>query len=46
MSVESLWQNKRGGFKLGGGQSVLTGPSIVDKTNAADVLKFAQQGIR
>ncbi|AXJ10121.1 substrate-binding domain-containing protein [Arthrobacter sp. PM3] len=46
MSIDSIWQNKRGGFKLGGGQSVLTGPSIVDKTNAADVLKFAQQGIR
>ncbi|MFF2246959.1 substrate-binding domain-containing protein [Arthrobacter sp. NPDC058130] len=45
-AVDALWQNKRGGFKLGGGQSVLTGPSIVDKSNAADVLKFAQQGIR
>ena len=46
MSVDALWQNKRGGFKLGGGQSVLTGPSIVDKSNAADVLTFAKQGIR
>lgn len=46
MSVDALWQNKRGGFKLGGGQSVLTGPSLVDKSNAADVLKFAKQGIR
>ena len=45
-SVDALWQNKRGGFKLGGGQPVLTGPAIVDQTNAADVLKFAEQGIR
>jgi simple sugar transport system substrate-binding protein len=46
MSVDALWQNKRGGFSIGGGQSVLTGPSLVDKTNAADVVAFAQQGIR
>lgn len=46
MSVDALWQNKRGGFKLGGGQPVLTGPTIVDKSNASDVLKFAQQGVR
>ncbi|MCU1572206.1 MAG: monosaccharide transporter substrate-binding protein family [Micrococcaceae bacterium] len=45
-AVDALWQNKRGGFKLGGGEPVLTGPSIVDKSAAADVLKFAQQGIR
>ena len=45
-AVDALWQNKRGGFKIGGGQSVLTGPTIVDKSNAADVLTFAQQGIR
>ncbi|MFE4198037.1 substrate-binding domain-containing protein [Paenarthrobacter sp. NPDC056912] len=45
-AVDALWQNKRGGFKLGGGQSVLTGPAIVDKSNATDVLKFAEQGIR
>ncbi|HKU30310.1 substrate-binding domain-containing protein [Arthrobacter sp. NyZ413] len=46
MSVDALWQAKRGGFKLGGGQPVLTGPTIVDKSNASDVLKFAQQGVR
>jgi simple sugar transport system substrate-binding protein len=45
-AVDALWQNKRGGFKIGGGQAVLTGPSIVDASNAADVVKFAQQGIR
>lgn len=46
MSVDSLWQNKRGGFKIGGGQAVLTGPSIVDKGNAEAVLKFAKEGVR
>ena len=45
-SVDALWQVKRGGFKIGGGQPVLTGPTIVDKDSAADVLKFAQQGVR
>ncbi len=45
-AVDALWQNKRGGFKLGGGQSVLTGPAIVDQSNAAEVLTFAEQGIR
>ncbi|NWL29279.1 sugar ABC transporter substrate-binding protein [Paenarthrobacter ureafaciens] len=46
LAVDGLWQNKRGGFKVGGGQAVLTGPSIVDKTTIADVLKNVQQGIR
>jgi simple sugar transport system substrate-binding protein len=41
-----VWQNKRGGFKVGGGQAVLTGPAIVDKSNISDVLKYVQQGIR
>jgi simple sugar transport system substrate-binding protein len=45
-AIDALWQNERGGFKLGGGQSVLTGPAIIDPSNAADVLKFAEQGIR
>ncbi|MCT9868564.1 substrate-binding domain-containing protein [Paenarthrobacter aurescens] len=45
-AVDSLWQAKRGGFKIGGGQPVLTGPTIVDKDAAASALTFAQQGIR
>lgn len=45
-AVDALWQNKRGGFKIGGGQTVLTGPTIVDESNATDVVKFADQGIR
>ncbi|MCD4853699.1 substrate-binding domain-containing protein [Arthrobacter sp. AK01] len=45
-AIDAIWQNKRGGFTIGGGQSVLTGPAIIDKANATDVLKFAEQGIR
>lgn len=45
-AVDALWQAKRGGFKIGGGQPVLTGPTIVDKAAAANALTFAQQGIR
>ena len=45
-SIDALWQVKRGGFKLGGGQPVLTGPTIVDKESAADVLTFAKEGVR
>lgn len=45
-SIDALWQNYRGGFKIGGGLPVLTGPAIIDKTNAPAVLKFAQEGIR
>ncbi|WP_309073435.1 substrate-binding domain-containing protein [Paenarthrobacter sp.] len=45
-AVDALWQAKRGGFKIGGGLPVLTGPTIVDKAGAANALTFAQQGIR
>ena len=38
MSVDSLWQNHRGAFKIGGGQPTLTGPAVVDSANAEDVL--------
>jgi simple sugar transport system substrate-binding protein len=46
LAVDAVWQNKRGGFKVGGGQAVLTGPTIVDKSSIAEVLKNVQQGIR
>ncbi|KNH21815.1 sugar ABC transporter substrate-binding protein [Arthrobacter sp. ZBG10] len=45
-SIDALWQNKRGGFKIGGGQPVLTGPTVVDKAAASAALTFAQQGVR
>jgi simple sugar transport system substrate-binding protein len=46
LSVDSLWQNHRGAFKIGGGQPVLTGPAVVDSTNAEEVLEYATEGIR
>ncbi|MCC9066847.1 sugar ABC transporter substrate-binding protein [Arthrobacter cryoconiti] len=45
-AVDALWQNHRGGFKVGGGLPVLTGPAIIDKTNAPAILTFAKEGIR
>ena len=45
-AIDALWQVKRGGFHIGGGLPVLTGPSIIDKDSAAQVLEYAQQGIR
>ncbi len=45
-SIDALWQFNRGGFKVGGGLPVLTGPAIIDKSNATAVLKFAKEGIR
>ncbi|MFE4544102.1 substrate-binding domain-containing protein [Arthrobacter sp. NPDC056727] len=45
-TVDAIWAQKVGGFTVGGGQQVYTGPAVVDKTNAADVSKFAQAGIR
>lgn len=45
-AIDALWQNERGGFEIGGGQPVLTGPTIIDKDSAKDVLEFAKQGIR
>lgn len=44
--VDAIWLSKVGGFKVGGGQQVYTGPAVIDKTNAADVSQFAQAGIR
>jgi simple sugar transport system substrate-binding protein len=45
-AVDALWQNKRGGFEIGGGQPVLTGPTLIDSTNAEEVLAFAEEGLR
>lgn len=45
-AIDAIWQNHRGGFELGGGQPVLTGPTIIDSENAADVLDFAAEGLR
>lgn len=45
-AVDALWAKNRGGFEVGGGQAVLTGPTIVDQEGAAKVLEFAGQGVR
>lgn len=45
-AIDALWQNHRGGFEIGGGQTVLTGPTIVDQSNAEEILAFTEQGIR
>ena len=45
-SVDAIWLSKVGGFKVGGGQQVYTGPAGVYKSNAGDVTAFAQAGNR
>ncbi|MGG5753088.1 substrate-binding domain-containing protein [Zafaria sp. Z1313] len=45
-AVDAIWQAHRGGFQIGGGQPVLTGPTIIDAENADAVLEFAAEGIR
>lgn len=45
-AIDALWQRERGGFEIGGGKPVLTGPTIVDKDSAVSVLEFAKQGVR
>ena len=45
-AVDALWQHSRGGFEIGGGQPVLTGPTIIDSSNAEQVAAFAADGIR
>ncbi len=45
-AIDALWQAKRGGFRIGGGLPVLTGPTIIDGSAAPEVLAFAKEGIR
>ena len=45
-AVDALWQHKRGGFVLGGGQTVATGPAVITKENVEAVTAAAQEGIR
>jgi simple sugar transport system substrate-binding protein len=46
MAVEALWLNLTNGNDLGGGKPVLTGPSIVDKTNIDQILPYTQKNTR
>jgi simple sugar transport system substrate-binding protein len=45
-AVDELWLFKRNGDILGGGQPVLTGPAIVDNSNADAVAPYADRGTR
>jgi simple sugar transport system substrate-binding protein len=45
-AVDSLWLYKTNGDTLGGGSTVATGPAFIDKSNIAQVSKFAANGTR
>jgi simple sugar transport system substrate-binding protein len=46
MAVESLWLNLSNGNDIGGGKPVLTGPSLVDSTNIAQILPYTASNKR
>jgi simple sugar transport system substrate-binding protein len=46
LGVTGIYLKALNGNDIGGGQPVYSGPAIITKDNAADVLKFAQQGTR
>ncbi len=45
-SVDALWLYLTNGDVIGGGQTVLTGPSFIDSSNVAQVSVYAQRGTR
>jgi simple sugar transport system substrate-binding protein len=45
-AIDSLWLYLTNGDVLGGGQTVLTGPSFIDSTNVAKVAQYAERGTR
>jgi simple sugar transport system substrate-binding protein len=46
MAVTSLWLNLTNGNDIGGGGPVLTGPSIVDKTNIDKIVPYTENNTR
>ena len=46
LGVDWLYLQALNGNDIGGGQPVYSGPAIITKDNAADVLKFAENGTR
>ena len=46
MGVTGIYLKALNGNDIGGGQPVYSGPAIITKDNAADVLKFAKNGTR
>jgi simple sugar transport system substrate-binding protein len=45
-AIDSLWLYKTNGNVLGGGQTVLTGPSFIDASNVTQVAQYAARGTR
>ncbi len=45
-AVDALWLYLTNGNVLGGGQTVLTGPSFIDAGNVAAVTQYAARGTR
>lgn len=45
-AVDSLWLNLTNGNDIGGGQAVLTGPSLVDRSNIDAIAGYAAKGTR
>lgn len=46
MAVTSLWLNLTNGNDIGGGRSVLTGPSYVDRSNITKIAQYAARNTR
>jgi simple sugar transport system substrate-binding protein len=46
MAVTSLYLNLKNGNDMGGGKAVLTGPSIVDKTNIDQIVPYTKNNTR
>ena len=46
LAVDSLWLYLTNGNDIGGGNPVLTGPSIVDKTNIGKIITYADNNTR
>jgi simple sugar transport system substrate-binding protein len=45
-SIDALWLFKTNDNVIGGGQTVLTGPSFIDASNVGAISKYAQRGTR
>src|SRR3954453_5748413 len=46
MAVTALWLNLTNGNDIGGGGPVLTGPSVVDKSNIGPIVEYAKNNPR
>ncbi|MEJ3744708.1 substrate-binding domain-containing protein [Actinomycetes bacterium KLBMP 9797] len=46
LAIDSLWLYKTNGNIIGGGQTVLTGPSFVDQSNIDSIAEYANRGTR